>query len=218
MFWQPRNTLHIYVSPSCLLRGFVFFGAECTDLQGLKNVRNSTLCIQQQKMLFNFLSSRYPADTLQNVRCFCAWLCFLEGLPKESYTVSVAFLPHHWSKRNKTCSAWKPPHQAEIPHASIWIYLHMNHLVSNNTLLVLSVRFAYLHSTWGLRWWKAICRVESTQLFPMIRLYIMQPLPRKVLVCPEMCLPRAMPMARSPPRVVSHWQSIRDCEGGGFGL
>lgn len=95
MFWQPRNTLHIYVSPSCLLRGFVFFGAECTDLQGLKNVRNSTLCIQQQKMLFNFLSSRYPADTLQNVRCFCAWLCFLEGLPKESYTVSVAFLPHH---------------------------------------------------------------------------------------------------------------------------
>lgn len=27
-YWQPRDTLHKYVSTSCLLRGFIFFGAD----------------------------------------------------------------------------------------------------------------------------------------------------------------------------------------------
>lgn len=159
-FWQPRNTLHIYVITSCLLRGFFFFGAECRGLQKLTNIRNSTLCSlkktknkpkQNTKKLFTLISSRFPADTLQNRHCFCAWLCILEALPKDSYKISIAFLLHHRSMRNKTCSPWKPPCQAEIPDASIHIYLHMNHLVSNKTLLVLSIMFACFHFTRGLR-------------------------------------------------------------------
>lgn len=27
-YWQPRDTLHKYVSTSYLLRGFIFFGAD----------------------------------------------------------------------------------------------------------------------------------------------------------------------------------------------
>lgn len=130
---------------------------------------------QQQKNLFTFISSRCAADTLQNLHCFHAWLCVLEAHPRRSYKLTVAFFPHHWSRRNKTYySVWKPPHQTEIPHASLCIYLHMNHLVSNKTFLVSGIRFAYLHFTWGLRLWKAICRAESTQLFPMIQLYTME--------------------------------------------
>lgn len=169
-----RNTAHTYVSTSCLLRGFVFFGTECTDLQRFTNLWNSTLCNinnNNKKSVYLYFS-RYATDILQNLHCFYAWVCVLEAHPRRSYKLSIAFFPHHWFKRNKTYSVWKPPHQTEIPHASVCIYLHMNHLVFSKAFLVSGIRFAYLHFTWGLRQWKAICRAESTQLFPMIQLYL----------------------------------------------
>lgn len=160
--WQPRNTVHTCVSTSCLLRGVVFFGTECTDLQSYEIAHYATST--KTKNLFTFVSSRYTADTLQNLHCFHAWLWFWGAHPRRSYKLSTAFFPHQWSKRNKTYSAWKPPHQAEIPHASLCIYLLVNHLVSTKAFLVSGIRFADLHFSWGLRWWKASCRAESTQL------------------------------------------------------
>lgn len=164
---------------------------------------------QQQKNLFTFISSRCTADTLQNLHCFHACLCVLEAHPR-SYKLSVAFFPHHWSKRNKTYSVWKPPHQSEIPHASLCIYLHMNHLVFSKTFLVSGIRFAYLHFTWGLKLWKAICRAESTQLFPAIQLYIME-------LSPGECLFTPWHTTHHPPCVVPHWHSLCDTQGVGLG-
>lgn len=177
--WQPRNIAHTYVSTSCLLRGFVFFGTECTDLQIYEIAHYATSTTT--KNLFTFISSRYTTDTSQNPHSFHAWLSVLEAHPRRSYKLSTAFFPHHWSKRNKTYSVWKPPHQTEIPHASLCIYLQMNHLVSSKTFLVSGIRFAYLHFTGGLRQWKAICKAESTQLFPMIQLFIVELSPGKCL-------------------------------------
>lgn len=138
---------------------------------------------QQQKICLPL----FPADVLQTPCRTCTasmpGCVFWRLIPEDLYKFTVALFPHHWSKRNKTYySVWKPPHQTEIPHASLCIYLHMNHLVSNKTFLVSGIRFAYLHFTWELRLWKAICRAESTQLFPMIQLYIMELSPGECLL------------------------------------
>lgn len=165
----------------------------------------------QQK---NICLPLFPADTLQThaepAHCFHAWLCALEAHPRRSYKLIVAFFPHHWCKRNKTYSVWKPPQQTKIPHASICIYLYMNHLLSNKTFLVSGIRFAYLHFTWGLRLWKAICRAESTQLLPMIQLYIME-------LSPGECLSRAWHTTPSSLCGVSQTQPPWH-PGGGAGL
>lgn len=176
---SQENCLAAQQHSTCLLRGFVFFGTECTDLQIYETAHYATSSTKKSVYLyFQQICYRHSAEP---AHCFHAWLCALEAHPRRSYELSVAFFPHHWSKRNKTYSVWKPPHQTEIPHASICICLHMNHLVSNQTFLVSGIRFAYLHFTWGFRLWKAICRAESTQLFPIIWLYTMELSPGRCL-------------------------------------
>lgn len=60
--WQPRNTVHIYASTSCLLRGFVF-GTECTDLQVYEIAHYAASIMKKLVYLyFQQIHCRHPAE------------------------------------------------------------------------------------------------------------------------------------------------------------